>query len=146
MKNKKMLLIKHKTFIAILNKTIIKYLLKIILTNWQCASLAPWWFVFKFRHQIWTKSCLLLKKTKLTKIVKDINDEEDIYDDKRLMAHLPNNRSTSKAAKMLFKELKACSKMIAPGGVMQDLHMLVSLENGDDQVHHGDFCENDIKK
>ena len=86
------------------------------------------------------------KKTKLSQVTKEITKEDSILDEKRLMAHLNMTRHSPKEVKDLFKELKAYSQMITPGGVMQDAHVLLSLPGGQDQVNHGDFEEKFIKR
>jgi len=85
------------------------------------------------------------KKRSLIKIIKKFNNKE-IYDDKRLMAHFSINKSSSEAVKKLAKELSTYLKIIMSNGIMQALYILLSVEGGEDQLVHGDFDENTIKK
>ena len=62
------------------------------------------------------------------------------------MAHFSINKSSSEAVKKLAKELSTYSKIITSNRIMQALHILLSVEGGEDQLIHGDFDENTIKK
>lgn len=86
------------------------------------------------------------KKTKLSQVTKEITKEDSILDEKSLMAHFAISRCSPKEAKALLKELKAYSQMITPGGVMQDVRVLVSLPAGQDQANHRDFKDKFLKR
>ena len=85
------------------------------------------------------------RKRSWVSIVKKFMKKE-VYDDKRLMACFLIKSSTHEAVGRLAKELSAYSSIITNKGITQALHVLLSLEGGEDQLIHGDSDEATIKK
>ena len=86
------------------------------------------------------------KRTKWVQIVKSLEHNEEIYDDKREMTYIAINNSTDPKIKKLMIELTAITKAIEEDSIIQPLHGLHSKPKGSKQLFHGDYDLESISK